>query len=250
MSGTCPGDREVRIPLVLTGHTDFIYAVVWDPKGQWIASASKDRTVKLVDAKTGQTRLTLSGMDQDVLAVAASADGTQIISSGNDSRLYWWNSTTGERTRRMSGHDIAVHEICVSQDGKLVASAGADKAVRLWNSSNGQSKKTIPIGSLTYAVALSPDGKRVAAGSFDGLVRIFDTATGKPVLTLASTATDWLAVTPEGYVNSNEGWAALGHWRVAGQELPAATLWTVLRQPAAVARLTAGEKLPEPIFKK
>src|SRR5205814_4594278 len=106
-----PGDPHAGTP-TLTGHSDFVYAVAWDPKGEWIASASKDRTVKVVDAKTGTTRLTLSGMEQDVLAVAASADGTKIISSGYDSRLYWWDATTGERTQRQSGHDIAVQEIC------------------------------------------------------------------------------------------------------------------------------------------
>ncbi len=57
------------------------------------------RTVKVVDAKTGRARLTLSGMEQDVLAVAASADGTEVISSGYDSQLFWWNATAGERTR-------------------------------------------------------------------------------------------------------------------------------------------------------
>jgi len=251
-------DKTVRVwdlatkqtTLTLSGHADFVYAVAWDPKDQWIASASKDRTVKIVDARTGQTRLTLSGMEQDVLAVAATADGMQVISSGYDSRLHWWNVSTGERTRRMSGHDLAVHEICVSHDGKLVASAGADKAVRLWNTSNGQGTKTISIGSLTYAVALSPDSERVAAGSFDGLVRVFDTATGKPVLTLASTATDWLAVTPEGYVSGSDGWAKVGRWRVAGQDLPAAACWAALLQPEAVAKLAAGTKLPEPSFKK
>jgi DNA-binding beta-propeller fold protein YncE len=251
-------DKTVRVwelathrpELTLTGHTDFVYAVAWDPKGQWIASASKDRTVKVVDSKTGQTRLTLSGMEQDVLAVAVSADGTHVISSGYDSRLYWWNATTGAQVRRMSGHDVAVHEICVSHDGKLVASAGADKSVRLWNGSNGQGTKSIPVGSLTYAVALSPEGKRVVAGSFDGMVRLFDTATSKPVLTLASTTTEWLALTPEGYVNCSDGWGTVGRWRVAGQDLPSAACWAVLRQPEAVSKLAAGEKVPEPSFRK
>ncbi|HEX4588339.1 MAG TPA: c-type cytochrome domain-containing protein, partial [Gemmataceae bacterium] len=209
-------DLAKRQPLhTLTGHTDFVYAVAWDLKNKWIASASKDRTVKVVDPATGKTRLTLSGMEQDVLAVAASADGKKIISSGYDSRLYWWDSTTGERTQRQSGHDIAVQEICASRNGKLVASAGADKSVRLWTGGTGQGIRSIPIGSVVYAVALSPDGKRVVAGSFDGLVRVFDTTAGKPLLTLASGPADWLAVTPEGYVNGSDGWATQGRWRVA-----------------------------------
>jgi WD40 repeat protein len=143
-----------------------------------------------------------------------------------------------------------VQEICASPNGKLVASAGADKSVRLWTGGTGQGIRSIPIGSVVYAVALSPDGKRVVAGSFDGLVRVFDTTAGKPLLTLASGPADWLAVTPEGYVNGSDGWATQGRWRVAGQELPAAVCWAALRQPAAVAKLAAGEKLPEPSFKK
>jgi hypothetical protein len=250
-------DKTVRVwdlakrqtALTLTGHTDFVYAVAWDPKDRWIASASKDRSVKVVDAKTGQSRLTLSGTDQDVLSVAASADGSQIISSGYDARLFWWDATSGERTRRMSGHEVAVHEICASANGKLVASAG-DNVVRLWNGSNGQAARTLPVGSLTYAVALSPDGKRAAAGSFDGQVRLFDASAGKPLLTLAAVRDDWLVATLEGYVNCSDGWAASGRWRVAGQELPAAACWSALRQPAAVAKLAAGEKQPEPMFKK
>jgi WD40 repeat protein len=233
---------------LLTGHTDFVYAIAWDPKNRWIASASKDRTVKVVDPSTGESRLTL-GVEQDLLAVATSADGSQIIGSGNDARLYWWDSTTGERTRRMSGHEVAVVEICASANGKLVASAG-DNVVRLWNGSNGNAVRTLPVGSLVYAVALSPDGKRAVSGSFDGQVRLFDTAAGKPLLTLTAVRDNWLAVTPEGYVNASDGWTTLGRWRVAGQELPVELCWTALRQPAAVAKLSAGEKPPEPTFKK
>jgi WD40 repeat protein len=251
-------DKTVRVwdlatgkaAFVLNGHSDFVYSVAWDPKGEWIASVGKDRTVKVADAKTGKTRLTLSGTEQEVLAVAASADGKEIISSGGDARLFWWNAKSGERTRRMSGHDVAVYQIATGGNGKLVASAG-DSVIRIWNGSNGQALKTLTLGSMAYTVAVTPDGKRVAAGSFDGLVRVFDGAAGKPIVTLASDdATEWLALTPEGYVNCSNHWAAQGLWRWAGQELPAAACWTALRQPASVARLAAGEKIPEPAFKK
>jgi WD40 repeat protein len=252
-------DKTVRVwdiakrqtVLTLTGHSDFVYAVAWDPKGQWIASASKDRTVKVVDATTGKTRLTLSGMEQDVLAVAASGDGSQVISSGYESQIYWWNAKTGERTRRITGHDVAVHELCVSRDGKLLASAGGDKTLRLWNGANGQGVKNISVGSLTYAAAISPDGKRAVAGSFDGVVRLYDVATAKPVLTLVSGgATDWAAVTPEGYVSVSDGWSAIGHWRIAGQDLPSTACWAALRNAEAVAKVAAGIKVPEPSFKR
>jgi WD40 repeat protein len=255
-------DKTVRVwdlvkrqpALTFTGHSDFVYAVAWDPKGEWIASASKDRTVKVVDAKTGRSRFTFSGMDQDVLAVAAAPDGSQIVSSGYESALYWWSTKTGERTRRVNGHDVAVHELCFSRDGKLVASAGADKTLRIWNGAGGQAQRTVPVGSLVYAVALSPDGKQVAGGSFDGLVRLYDPTTGKPLLTLVAApgadGDEWLALAPEGYVSGSDGWATAGRWRVAGQELAGVTLWPVLRQPEQVAKALSGAKLPEPNFKR
>jgi dipeptidyl aminopeptidase/acylaminoacyl peptidase len=256
-------DKTVRIweldkshlAKVLTGHSDFVYAVAWGPKGDWLASASKDRTVKVIDATTGQSKLTLSGMDQDVLAVAVTPDGSSIVSSGFESQLYWWNAKTGERTRRVNGHDVAVHELCMSRDGKLVASAGADKTLRFWNGSNGQSLRTVPVGSLVYAVALRPDGKQAAAGSFDGLVRLYDPMTGKHLLTILAVpgdddSPDWLALTPEGYVAGSDGLSDRGKWRVAGQPLDGATLWPALTQADAVAQLLTGAKLPEPAIKK
>ena len=244
-------DLATRRPVfVLTGHSDYVYSIAWDPRGEWIASCGKDRTVKVVEAKTGKTRLTLSGTEQDVLAVAASADGKEIISSGGDARLFWWNAATGERTRRMSGHDVAVNQIAASGNGKLIASAG-DDVIRLWNGSAGQALKTLPLGSMAYTVAVSADAKRVAAGSFDGLVRVFDAAAGKPMVTLTSSdGSEWLALTPEGYVNCSDGWSALGRWQVAKQDVPAGECWKALRQPAAVAKLAAGEKVPEPGFQK
>lgn len=237
-----------QVGFTFTGHSDFVYAVTWDPKGEWIASASKDRTIKVFDAKSCQTRLTMSGMEQDVLALAITADGSQIISSGFESQMHWWNAKTGERIRKITGHDIAVHEICSGRDGKLVASAGADKTLRLWNVSTGQSARVISVGSMLYAVALNPASSRVAAGSFDGLVRVYEPSSGKLIATLVSVGDEWLAQTPQGYFSASDGWAGACRWRVAAQELPAAVLQKVLRNPEAVAQLFAGAKVSDPAF--
>lgn len=239
----------------LTGHSDFVYDVAFSPDGKWLVSASKDRSVKLVETDTGKSRFTFSGLDQDILAVAVSPDGKNIVSSGFDTGLYWWNAETGQRIRLRNGHGIAVHEICFSKDGKRVASAGADKTIRLWDGSSGAPVRTIPAGSIAYAVAWSPNGKLLASGTFDGLVRLWDPGTGRQLLTLLAfpaegDRTDWLALTPEGYATNSAGVAGQMQWRMAGETVKAEPVWKTLRQPELVVKAARGEKLAAPVFGK
>jgi DNA-binding beta-propeller fold protein YncE len=234
-----------EVKQTLTGHSDFVYAVAFGPKGEWLVTASKDRTVRLSDAATGKSRLTFSGMDQDVLAVAVTPDGSQVVSSGYEPGLFWWNSQTGERTKKQNGHDVAVHELAFDKAGKLLASAGGDKTVRLWNGTTGELIRTLPAGSMVYAVALRPDGQQVAAGCFDGTVRVWETTTARPLVTLISAADEWLAMTPDGYVNCSEALTGRGRWQSAGQVWGEAA-WPALRQPVQVAKSWRGDKIAEP----
>jgi WD40 repeat protein len=236
--------------VTMTGHSDFVHAVAFSPDGKWLASASKDRTVKVVEAATGKSRFTMSGMQQDVLAVAVSPDGKRVVSSGFEAGLYWWDPQTGERVRVQNGHGVAVHEVCFSKDGAVLASAGADRTVRLWQGGSGAALRTLSVGSVVYAVALSPDGKRVACGSFDGLVRLWDAGSGRHLLTLLSAGPDWLALTPEGHAAAGPGVQTAGRWTMAGQAVPAETVWKALGKPDAVARAARGESVPPPTFDK
>lgn len=240
--------KSLKMERILTGHSDFVYAAAFSPDGALLASASKDRTVKVVETATGKGRFTFSGMDQDVLAVAYSPDGKSVVSSGYEAGLHWWNVQTGERRRVQNGHGGAVHEICFSKDGKLIASAAADRTVRLWNDSGGP-LRTLPAGSVAYAVALSPDGKRVAAGGFDGLVRLWETEGGRLLVTLISDGPDWLAVTPEGFVADSRGVAANARWRMNGRDVAAEKLWPALRKPEQLAKAVRGEKPTTPFGK-
>lgn len=256
-------DKTVRIwnvstqeqEKIFTGHSDFVYAVAFSPDAKYLVSCSKDRTVKLVEAATGKSAFTLGGMDQDVLAVAFSPDAKHVVSSGFETGLYWWNPQTGERVKVQGGHGVAVNELVFSKDGKRVVSAGMDRTARLWDGANGSPIRTLSVGSPVYAVAISADGKRVATGSFDGLVRLWDEAAGKHLLTLLSLPAEsehleWLALTPEGYVNGGSKLATLGRWRMGNQEVAGERVWMALRKPDLVSKALRGETIAAPSFSK
>jgi hypothetical protein len=238
-----------------THHSDFVYAVAFSPDGQWLASASKDRSVRLVEVGTGKSRLTLSGMEQDVLAVAVRPDGQAVVSAGFETGLVWWDPQTGKRLREQRGHGVAVHEICFSKDGNLIASAGGDRTVRLWEGVNGGPLRTLPVGSVTYAVAISPNSKLVAAGSFDGLVRLWDASSGRQLVTLLALPPEkdtqaWLAVTPEGYTAGSPGLTGLAQWRVGGQAIGSDLIWKTLNHAEVVAKAVRCEAVTAPTFGK
>jgi WD40 repeat protein len=55
--------RRTPLPCIMEilEHSDAVLAVVVSPDGKWIASASKDKTVKVVEMSTGRLKCTLTG---------------------------------------------------------------------------------------------------------------------------------------------------------------------------------------------
>src|SRR5882757_1531534 len=71
-----------------TGHTDSICCTSYSPNGTHIATASRDRTVRIWDAETGAAvGNPLKGHSGWVRSVAYSPDGRHIISGSDDSSI-------------------------------------------------------------------------------------------------------------------------------------------------------------------
>ncbi len=74
-----------------------VESVAFSPDGQHIVSGSDDRTIRVWNAKTGETVAgPFSGHSNSVLSVAFSPDRQHIVSGSADQAICLWSALTGE----------------------------------------------------------------------------------------------------------------------------------------------------------
>lgn len=62
--------NNYKLSKTLEGHYNSVLSASYSPDGKYIASGSKDRTIKIWNAKSGECIKTLKGHTWDVLCVA------------------------------------------------------------------------------------------------------------------------------------------------------------------------------------
>ncbi|MGR3276651.1 AAA-like domain-containing protein [Acaryochloris marina NIES-2412] len=170
---------------LLQGHQLSVTSVSFSPDGKRIVSGSKDKTLRIWDARSGQPiGGPFQGHQDAVKSVSFSPDGKRIISGSKDKTLRIWDARSGQPIGALlQGHQEAILSVSFSPDGKRIVSGSGDNTVRLWDAQTGQ-----PIGRPFYghqdavrSVSFSPDGKRIVSGSWDNTVRLWDAETGRPI---------------------------------------------------------------------
>ncbi len=155
----------------LAGHQDRVYGVAFSPNGQTLASASRDKTVKLSNLE-GEELRTLSGHQDRVYGVAFSPDGQTLASASYDKTVKLWN-LEGKELLTLSGHQYEVYGVTFSPDGQTLASSSRDKTVKLWNLEGKELLTLQGHQSGVYGVAFSPGGKILASASRDKTVKLW-----------------------------------------------------------------------------
>ncbi|CCA77459.1 related to WD40-repeat protein (notchless protein), partial [Serendipita indica DSM 11827] len=110
------------LPDSLRGHSGSVVAVAFSPDGSRIVSGSRDQTIRLWDAKTGEpVGDPLRGHSNSVTAVAFSPDGSRIVSGSEDETIRLWDAKTGEPVGDpLRGHSNSVNAVAFSPDGSRI----------------------------------------------------------------------------------------------------------------------------------
>ncbi|MGD2182658.1 AAA-like domain-containing protein [Lusitaniella coriacea] len=159
----------------LSHHSDGVWSVAFSPNQEFIATAGRDRTLKLWN-KNGRLLRTLTGHRATIYDLAFSPDGQQIATSSQDKTIKLWK-LDGTLITTLKGHQGGIIGIDFSPDGKYLVSGSRDSTVRLWQldgQGNGVLVKNLEgHGGTVVRVAFSPDGELIASASDDKTVKLW-----------------------------------------------------------------------------
>ncbi|MEH1965564.1 nSTAND1 domain-containing NTPase [Nostoc sp.] len=168
----------------LEAHSDSVNTVSFSPNGQFIASGSNDKTVRLWRRDGSPlTQKPLQGHTDNVTCVTFSPDSKMIASGSEDKTVRIWGLNGKQIAIFKQAHNDTITNVSFSSNGQTIASGSADGTVKLWNL-QGKLIAT-PKGnqkSIT-SISFSPDGKMFASVGEDGTVKFWN-LNGKEIKTL------------------------------------------------------------------
>ncbi|KAF1973642.1 WD40 repeat-like protein [Bimuria novae-zelandiae CBS 107.79] len=172
-----PRGGTLQSPVMeLTGHSGEVFAVRFDPTGQFIASGSMDRSILLWHSSgTCDNYGILTGHKQAVLDLHWSRDSKVLFSASADMHLASWDVETGERIRRHPGHEEVINCMDVSKRGdEMLVSGSDDGYIGLWDTRTKDAVSFIPTEFPITAIALSEAGNELFTGGIDNDIKVWD----------------------------------------------------------------------------
>jgi len=214
------GFRRQQVVATLEGHTGAVWSVAFSENGDRVISGSKDNTVKVWSAKTGELIKTLRGHAGWVRSCrfAVAADEISAVSGSHDRSVRLWNIEAYEETRVLGkrwlkGHDDAVQAASFSPNGQRIVTASRDRTARIWDWQRDWEEPSLKLREghkfMTSTAIFFPNGKRLLTAAADSTVRIWDMESETEILDLRLTGTG---------VNGVVALSSDGRWVLTGSD--------------------------------
>ncbi|THU82897.1 WD40 repeat-like protein [Dendrothele bispora CBS 962.96] len=157
---------------VLAGHNDEVWHVEWSRAGDFLASASKDRSAILwrvgSDGTDWEAHQILRDHPYPVGCLSWSLDDSIILTSA-ENIIKMWNTQTGVCIRTITEHTETVTTLTWLSDGSGFISGGLDRKIIRW-SSDGKTHEPWVLSPIRVVdLAISPDRSRLVTVGLDSI---------------------------------------------------------------------------------
>ena len=173
-----------KLPKIGTGHTSLINDIAMAPNGNFYATASSDKTIRIWSATDDYTTegkhissYSLRFNETPVKAIDISCDSLLIATGADDKTVKIISVNDKKLQANLLGHSNWVKTVRFSRDALLVASGSDDKTLKLWDIYKKKLVHDFKSGEHKGAVncvRFHPDNSCLATACFDGKVRLFD----------------------------------------------------------------------------
>jgi WD40 repeat protein/serine/threonine protein kinase len=167
--------------VVCKGHSDGVTSVAFAPDGKLFLSGSRDQSVRVWDAATGQELRALTGHEGAINGVAISPDGRQALAGGESKIVHLWELETGKELRRFKGFRGAVNGVAFTGDPRWALSASRERCGHLWELNTGKDLRHLKHTGEVLAVAGSPRSARVISVGRDSTGKVWSLTDGSEI---------------------------------------------------------------------
>ncbi|HWR92981.1 MAG TPA: hypothetical protein VN300_11155, partial [Desulfobacterales bacterium] len=163
----------------LEGHAGQVRDINYSPDGQWIVTASEDRTARIWRAASGKSAAVLPH-EAVVITAAFSPGGRWVVTrTAGDKVIHVWETGSWKRVAAIDVRPGALAGFASSPDGEFILTmAGMPEAAVFETGSGARVAELTGHADQVLAAGFSPDGRRIVTAGLDGRVHLYDFSSG------------------------------------------------------------------------
>lgn len=165
--------------IIQKGHELAVVSIDVSADSNYVATGSKDKSIKIWDLKTGREVRSLLGHEMTVNSVRFTPDGKQLISGSNDKTVRVWDVVTGKSLETITTTDYIINVAVDPLKRFFVAGgyndSGYPDSAMVFDMKSRKLIRKLPIDARnTLGIMFSPDGKFLAFGEDNRIVTVYN----------------------------------------------------------------------------